>query len=86
MESHTGGNTSEKAVHSKPFALPSRQTFQPESANKKRKRDQKGNEVMDKRRTSPSKEAEAQRGGKQAKVIQMRSSSEGVVTKRRANY
>ena len=59
MESHTRGNAFEKAVQSKPFALPSTQTFQLEPADKKGKRDQKGKEVMDERRKSPSKEIEA---------------------------
>ena len=86
MESHARGNAFEKAVHSKPLALPATQTFQSELADKKRKRNQNGKEVMDERRTSPSKEAEAQRGGKQAKVIQTRSSSEGAITERRADY
>ena len=40
---------------------------------------------MDERRRSPSKEAKAERGGKQAKVIQMRSSSEGAITERKTN-
>ena len=85
MESWAGGNASEKANQSKPPALPSTQTFQLEPADKKRKWDQKGKKVMDERRRSPSKEAEAERGGKQAKVIQMRSFSEGAITERKTN-
>ena len=41
--------------------------------------------MMDERRKSPSKEAKAQRGSKQLKVTQTRSSSEGVITTRRGD-
>ena len=83
MESQAGGKASEKANQSKPPAFPSTQTSQPKPADKKRKRDQKGKEVMDDRRKSLSRKVEAQRGGKQAKVIQTRSSSKGAIIERR---
>ena len=69
----------EKAVQSKPPTLPSTHTSQPDHADKKRKQDQKGNEVIEERKTTSTKEAEVQRGGKQAKITQTRSASEGVV-------
>ena len=40
---------------------------------------------MEERRNLPSKEVEAQRGGKQARVMQTRSSSEGAITDRRSD-
>ena len=79
MESQARGNTPEE-VQPKTFALPPAQTSQLDLADKKRKPDQKGKEVMDERRKSPSKEAEAQKGSKQPRVTQTRSSSEGAIT------
>ena len=40
---------------------------------------------MEEGRNLPSKEVEAQRGGKQARVMQTRSSSEGAITDRRGD-
>ena len=85
LESHAGRNALEKAVQLKPATLPSTQVSQIDPADKKRKWDQKGKEVMEERRNLPSKEAEAQRGGKQAKAMQIRSSSKGAITDRRGD-
>ena len=43
--------------------------LQTDLVNKKRNRDQEGKEVMEERKILPPKEAEAQRGGKQARVM-----------------
>ena len=42
--------------------------------------------MKEERRNLPSKEAEGQRGGKQARVVQTRSSSEGAITDRRGDH
>ena len=86
LESHTGGNVPKKAVQPKPPALPSTQTSQLNLADKKRKRDPKGKEVLEERRNLPSKEAEPQRGGKHARVTETRSSNEGAIIDRRGDH
>ena len=42
--------------------------------------------MKEERRNLPSKEAEVQGGGKQARVVQTRSSSEGAITDRRGDH
>ena len=41
--------------------------------------------MIEERRNLPPREAEAQRGGKQARVMQTRSSSEGAITNRKGD-
>ena len=79
LESHAGGNILEKAVQPKPSTLPPTQVSQPDPVDKKKIQEQKGKEVTKERRSLPPKEAEVQRGGKQARVMQTRSSSEGAI-------
>ena len=69
LESYVRGNAPKTAVQPKPTTLPSTKFFQTDLADKKRKRDSKGKEVMEERRYLPPKEAEAQKGGKQARVM-----------------
>ena len=85
MESQVRGNTPEKAVQAKTSSLPPTQTSQLDLVDKKRKWDQKGKKVMDERRKSPSKEVEAQKGSKQPRVMQTRSSSKGAITIRKGD-
>ena len=68
LESHVGGNMPEKAFHAKLSILPFTQVPQLDPAEKKRKRDQKGKEVMEERKNLPPNKAEPQRGGKHARV------------------
>ena len=65
--------------------LPSTQVSQTDLVDNKRKRDQEGKEVMEERKNLPLKEVEAQRGGKQARVMQTRSSNEGAIIDRRGD-
>ena len=53
LESQAEGNVPEKAVQPKPSNLPPTQVSQPELADKKRKRDQKGTKIMEERRNPP---------------------------------
>lgn len=64
LESYAGGNAPEKAVQPKPTTLSSTQVSQIDPTDKKRKRDQKGKEVMEERRNLPLKEVESQRGAR----------------------
>ena len=57
-----------KAIQPKPLSLPSTHASQLDLADKKWKWDQKGNKVIEERKTAPTKEAEPQRGGKHAKI------------------
>ena len=68
LESHVGGNMLEKAIQAKLSILPFTQVPQLDPAEKKRKRDEKGKEVMEERKNLPPKEAKPQRGGKHARV------------------
>ena len=56
-------------------SLPTLHYLQPKPADKKMKREQKGNEVMEEGQSAPPKENEPQRGAKAAKTTQMRPSS-----------
>jgi len=77
MESQAGGKAPEVAGQAKHPSLPTLHKPQLEPADKKRKREQKGKEVMEEGRGVPPKEIEPQRGAKVAKTTQMRSSSDG---------
>ena len=79
MESQAGGKALEVASQVKHPTLPTPHNPQPEPADKKRKLKQKGKDVMEKGRGAPPKENEPQRGAKEAKTTQTRSSSDGVL-------
>jgi len=72
----------EKAVQPKPSTPHSSQVHQVNPLDKKRKRDQKGKEVVEEGRGFSSKKFEPQKGAKTAKTIHTRSSSEGPVVER----
>ena len=63
LESHAGGNVPKKVVQVKLPTLPPTQVLQLDPANKKRKRDQKGKEVVEERKNLPPKEVEPYKGG-----------------------
>ena len=83
MESQAGGKAPEVAGQGKHPSLPIPHDPQPEPTNKKRKREQKGKDMMEEGRGVPPKENEPQRGVKVAKTTQMRSSRDGVPGDRR---
>ena len=82
LESHAGGNMPKKAIQTKPPTPPNTQAPQHDPVDKKRKRDQKGKEVMEEGKGLPSKEVEPQKGAKAAKTAHTRSSSEGSMVER----
>ena len=82
LESHAGGNVPKKAIQTKPSTPPFTQASQLDLANKKRKMDQKGKEVVEEGKGLPSKEVDLQRGAKVAKTAHTRSSSEGSMVER----
>ena len=75
MESQAGGKAPKVAGQAKHPSLPTLYDPQPKLANKKRKREQKGKDVMEEGRGVPPKENEPQRGAKVAKTTQTRSLS-----------
>ena len=75
-----------KAIQAKLPTLPPTQVSQLDFTDKKRKQDQKGKEVVEKRRNFPSKEAKVQRRGKHARVVQTKYSSEGAIIDRRGDH
>ena len=75
-----------KALQAKLPTLPPIQVSQPNLTDKKRKRDQKGNEVVEERGNLPSKETKPQKRGKHARVAQTRSSSEGAIIDKRGDH
>ena len=86
LESHAGGNVPKKVVQVKLPTLPPTQVLQLDPANKKRKRDQKGKEVVEERKNLPPKEVGPHKGGEHARVMQTRSSSEGAIVYRRGDH
>ena len=76
----------EKTVQTKPPTPLSAQVSQLDLANKKRKQDQNGKEVVDERKGHPSKEAKPQKGSKLAKTTQIRSFSEGAIVDKRSDH
>ena len=77
MESQAGGKALEVAGQVTHPTLPTPHNPQPEPADKKRKLEQKGKVVMEEVRGAPPIENEPQRGAKEAKTTQTRSSSDG---------
>ena len=72
LKSQPGENAPGKVAQTRlPTPLPT-QPLQLEPVDLKRKREQKGKEVMEWGKTHPSQEGEAQRGAKQARVGQTR--------------
>ena len=82
LESHAGGYMPVKAIQTKPLTPSSTQASQPDPTDKKKKRDQKGKEVVEEGKGLPSKEGEPQKGAKAAKTIHIGSSSEGSMMER----
>ena len=83
MESQAGGKAPEVVSQGKHPSLSIPHDPQPEPVDKKRKREQKGKDMMEEGRGVPPKENEPQRGVKVAKTTQMRSSRDGVPGDRR---
>ncbi|KAL0002753.1 hypothetical protein SO802_016534 [Lithocarpus litseifolius] len=78
MESQARGKESTAAGQAKHPCLPIPHDPQLEPADKKRKQEQNGKEVLEEGRGVPPKENEPQRGAKVAKTSQTRSLSDGV--------
>ena len=68
MESQAGGKALEKTTQAKLLPPSPTQPFWPDLTDHKRKKDQKGQEMVEGGKGSLSKEVEAQKGVKQAKV------------------
>ncbi|KAL0001256.1 hypothetical protein SO802_015037 [Lithocarpus litseifolius] len=68
LESHAGGTVLKVAIQTKPPTPPPAQTSQPNPTDKKRKRDQKGKDVVEEGRGIPPKEPEPQKGAKVART------------------
>ena len=72
LESHPGGKSSGKTAQTRLPTPPPAQHTRVDHANHKRKREDKGKEVMEKGRTPSSQEVKLQRGSKQPKGMQTR--------------
>ena len=72
LKSQPEGNSPRKVAQTRLTTPPPTQPFRPEPANLKRKREQKGKEVVEGGKTHPSQDDEAQKGAKQARVGQTR--------------
>ena len=70
IESQPGRDTPKKVAQTKPPTFPPTQPLRHDPTDLKRKREQKGKEVVEGGKTHPSQEDEAQRTAKQAKVGQ----------------
>ena len=68
MESQVGGKALKAVGQTKPPSLPTPHNPQQKPIDKKRKRKQKGKDVMEEGQGVPSKENEPQRGAKVAKT------------------
>ena len=77
MKSQAAGKAPEAAGQAKHPSLPTPYDPQLELIDKKRKREQKGKDVMEEGRGVTSKENEPQKGAKVAKTTQTRSLSDG---------
>ena len=71
LKSQPEGNSPRKVAQTRLTTPPPTQPFRPEPANLKRKREQKGKEVVEGGKAHPSQEGEAQRRAKQARIGQM---------------
>ena len=77
MESQPRGHASEKASQTRLPTPPPTQPLRVDPVDHKRKREEKGKEVVEIGKTQPSQEIKPQRGAKQPKVTQTRSANEG---------
>ena len=77
LESQPGGNALRKAALTKLPTLPPTQPLRSDPVDHKRKREQKGKEVVEVSKDHPSQEVEPQKGAKQGRFMQTRSSREG---------
>ena len=68
LEFHAGGNVPKTVIQTKPSTLPFTQIPQLDLADKKRKRDQKGKEAVEKGKGLPTREAKPQKGAKVART------------------
>ena len=77
LESQPGRDTPRKVIQTKFPTPPPTQPLRANPVDHKKKREEKGKEVVEIGRTHPSKEIKPQRRAKQPKGMQMRSANEG---------